>query len=259
MAAKASPNFTKQRSHPKVHMQNQNKQGIHPKGNMNNQKSKLVWVKKTTPIKARELGNEWLHRSATAKLSSTRPIMLIQDYLRDLGHAHVLYGSLNHPNGKKLRPILAHVLYGSTATASHFIYGTLRLFLKFRKNGREENDVEANLDLIEEVAESVGNMVGDEANILRPNADDLAGTNGGENNDHCMQLIALSGNNNVRTAIRDLRLAEHACSSMGRGTVSPMEIMGTDYLGNDEEIISKIMVTDEEEELRAALMAQQTP
>lgn len=95
---------------------------------------------------------------------------------------------------------------------------------EIQKNGREENDVEANLDLIEEVAESVGNMVGDEANILRPNADDLAGTNGGENNDHCMQLIALSGNNNVRTAIRDLRLAEHACSSMGRGTVSPMEV-----------------------------------
>ncbi|KAI8562171.1 hypothetical protein RHMOL_Rhmol03G0014000 [Rhododendron molle] len=32
-------------------------------------------------------------------------------------------------------------------------------------------------------------------------------------------------------------------------------IIGADYLGNDEEIISKIMVTDEEEELRAALLA----
>lgn len=41
-------------------------------------------------IKAKEVGNEWLHRSAIAKLSSTRPIVLIQDYLRNLGHAHVL-------------------------------------------------------------------------------------------------------------------------------------------------------------------------
>ncbi|KAI8561024.1 hypothetical protein RHMOL_Rhmol04G0303500 [Rhododendron molle] len=32
-------------------------------------------------------------------------------------------------------------------------------------------------------------------------------------------------------------------------------IIGADYLGNDEEIMSKIMVTDEEDELRAALLA----
>ncbi|KAG5525843.1 hypothetical protein RHGRI_032211 [Rhododendron griersonianum] len=37
------------------------------------------------------------------------------------------------------------------------------------------------------------------------------------------------------------------------------KIMETDYLGNDEEVISKIMVTDEEEELRASLEAHPTP
>lgn len=36
------------------------------------------------------------------------------------------------------------------------------------------------------------------------------------------------------------------------------KIVGTDYLGNDEEVISKIMVTDEEEELRATLLAHST-
>ncbi|KAG5523977.1 hypothetical protein RHGRI_030844 [Rhododendron griersonianum] len=51
---------------------------------------KAIWAKKIMSIKAKEVGNEWLHRSAIAKLSSTRPIVLIQDYLRNLGHAHVL-------------------------------------------------------------------------------------------------------------------------------------------------------------------------
>lgn len=37
------------------------------------------------------------------------------------------------------------------------------------------------------------------------------------------------------------------------------KMVGTDYMGNDEEVISKFMVTDEEEELRAALLAQSTP
>lgn len=36
------------------------------------------------------------------------------------------------------------------------------------------------------------------------------------------------------------------------------KIVGTDYLGNDEEVISKIMVTGEEEELRATLLAHST-
>ncbi|KAI8549795.1 hypothetical protein RHMOL_Rhmol06G0053100 [Rhododendron molle] len=36
------------------------------------------------------------------------------------------------------------------------------------------------------------------------------------------------------------------------------KIMGTDYFGNDEEVISSIMVTDEEELLRAALAVHQT-
>ncbi|KAG5547642.1 hypothetical protein RHGRI_013364 [Rhododendron griersonianum] len=36
------------------------------------------------------------------------------------------------------------------------------------------------------------------------------------------------------------------------------KIMETDYLGNDEEVINKIMVTDEEEDLRAALLIPPT-
>lgn len=50
----------------------------------------MTWAKKVKSIKATEVGNEWLHQSAIAKLSSTKPIVLIQDYLRNLGHAHVL-------------------------------------------------------------------------------------------------------------------------------------------------------------------------
>lgn len=66
------------------------KKKVHGNKEVSNQKFRSAWVNKKMPIKAREIGNEWLHRSALAKLSSTRPIMLIQDYLRNLGHAHVL-------------------------------------------------------------------------------------------------------------------------------------------------------------------------
>ena len=34
---------------------------------------------------------------------------------------------------------------------------------------------------------------------------------------------------------------------------SVTKILGTDYMGNDEEVISRIMVIDEEAELRSAL------
>ena len=33
------------------------------------------------------------------------------------------------------------------------------------------------------------------------------------------------------------------------------KILGTDYMGNDEEVISRIMVTDEEAELRDILLS----
>lgn len=36
------------------------------------------------------------------------------------------------------------------------------------------------------------------------------------------------------------------------------KIVGTDYLGNDEEFISKIIVTDEEEQLRATFLTHST-
>ncbi|GFY93178.1 hypothetical protein Acr_08g0015740 [Actinidia rufa] len=48
-------------------------------------------------------------------------------------------------------------------------------------------------------------------------------------------------------------------SSESKAAWSVTKILGTDYMGKDEEVISRIMVTDEEAELRAAHLPQSNP
>ncbi|KAH7845647.1 hypothetical protein Vadar_004348 [Vaccinium darrowii] len=47
------------------------------------------WRKPNQPIHLKELGNEWLTRSAVAKLSPVRSMVLVQDQLRSLGYADI--------------------------------------------------------------------------------------------------------------------------------------------------------------------------
>ncbi|KAI8525263.1 hypothetical protein RHMOL_Rhmol13G0217000 [Rhododendron molle] len=320
------------------------KKKVHGNKEVSNQKFRSVWVKKKMPIKAREYGNEWLHRSAVAKLSSSRPIMLIQDYLRNLGHAHVLVRHMGGDsivltfndveerdsmfNGGKmswlrdwfiesfkwedsmLNPCSRLVLlncYGvplqlwNCATFSKIgqIWGDVvliaddtikslsfsvgkvlistkemdlinqtieleskRKIWKIRiieeqmvvntilrtdcacpgchvdsssqipsagdskeqplNNGGEDN-VDANLDLVEEVAETVGSKMDNDPRDPGPILDDLAPATSKENNVG-LQLIPFSGNINDKHAVRDSRGAEHACFLRGMGTVSSMEV-----------------------------------
>ena len=44
--------------------------------------------------------------------------------------------------------------------------------------------------------------------------------------------------------------------SESKAAWSVTKILGTDFMGNDEEVISRIMVTDEEAKLRSVLLAQ---
>ena len=44
--------------------------------------------------------------------------------------------------------------------------------------------------------------------------------------------------------------------SESKATWSVTKILGTDYMGNDDEVISRIIVTDKEAELRSILQAQ---
>ncbi|KAG5525844.1 hypothetical protein RHGRI_032212 [Rhododendron griersonianum] len=183
---------------------------------IDNQKSKSAWVKKIVPIKVRELGNEWLHRSATAKLSSTRPITLIQYYLRDLGHAHVLVRPMGGDmvvltfkdieerdpifNGGKMAWLrewfIESFKWEDTKTNpcsqnSSQNPSTEESKEKHQNKG-EEGDVEANLDLIEEVAETEGNRVVEEVNVLGPKTDELAQDAAKECPETCHKVLVMN-------------------------------------------------------------------
>ena len=89
--------LNQQRSMPKLDPSSQHKnrekvwrkKEIHMPQKVNNQSSSY-WIKKPLPIKVKEMGNEWLYRSAIAKLSSTRSVVRIQDQLNFLGLSHIL-------------------------------------------------------------------------------------------------------------------------------------------------------------------------
>ncbi|GFY95658.1 hypothetical protein Acr_10g0010430 [Actinidia rufa] len=87
-------------------------------------KGALKEVPQTVKIKAREVGNGWLLRSAVAKIPPYRSLMMIQQHLRSVGHLDIqvrhMCGDwvvLTFPTGKDLLSMLGEVGKNKASTA----------------------------------------------------------------------------------------------------------------------------------------------